>query len=74
MISRKIAGIQDLYPRVMVAVERRYCTRATGLNRVCRVGKPDPEVVRLDCNRPWVQDEGLVIEDAGHVQGITATG
>jgi len=37
-------GVQDLDARVMVAVERRHCARTPSRDRVCRVGKPYPEV------------------------------
>ena len=68
MVIGEIAGIQDLYARVMITVERRYRAGTPGFDRVCGVCKPDPEVIRLHGNRPWIQDEGLIIEDSGHVQ------
>src|SRR5438128_4187177 len=65
----KVAGVQDLYARVVVAVERRHGARAPSRDRVCRVGKPYPEVVRLDRNgrHAGVQDEGLITEDPSHI-------
>ena len=65
----KVAGVQDLYACVVVAVERRHGARAPSRDRVCRVGKPYPEVVRLDRNgrHAGVQDEGLLTEDPSHI-------
>src|SRR5438094_5554362 len=40
----KVVGVQNLYARVMVAVERRHCARTPSRDRVCWVGKPYPEV------------------------------
>src|SRR5437667_2806534 len=40
----KVGGVQDLYACVVVAVKRRHCARAPSRDRVCRVGKPYPEV------------------------------
>src|SRR5438552_16955654 len=37
-------GVQDLDARIVVAVERRHCGRTPSRDRVCRVGKPYPEV------------------------------
>jgi hypothetical protein len=37
-------GVQDLDAGVMVAVERRHCARTPSRDRICRVGKPYPEV------------------------------
>ncbi len=51
VVVGEVAGVQDLYPRVMVSVERRRCAQTPGINRVCGVGKPDPEVVQIDRNR-----------------------
>ena len=71
----KVAGVQDLYPRVMVSVERCRCTRTPGIGRVCGVSKPDPEVVQLDRNR-WgagVQDEGFIAEDPSHLYDTVTT-
>ncbi len=67
MTNREVAGIQHLDARLVVAVERRHCARTSGVDRVCGVGKPHPEVVRLDWARTWIQDEGLSTEDPGHV-------
>jgi hypothetical protein len=67
VVSREITGIQDLYARVMVAVERRYVARTPSCDRVCRVGKPDPEVVGLDWDWTGVQDEGFITKDPSHV-------
>jgi hypothetical protein len=51
----------------MVAVERRYVARTPSFDRVCRVGKPDPEVVGLDWDWTGVQDEGFITKDPSHV-------
>src|SRR6266702_8069101 len=44
-------GVQDLDARIVVAVERRHCARTPSRDRVCRVGKPYPEVEQVDRDR-----------------------
>jgi hypothetical protein len=74
LVSGEVARVQNLYPRIVVSVERRWCARTPGIGRVCGVGKPDPEVVQLDRDRgdAWVQDESFIIEDPSHVYDTVA--
>jgi hypothetical protein len=44
----KVARVQDLNARVMVAVEGRHRGRTPRIPRLCRVGKPQPEMVQFD--------------------------
>src|SRR6266540_436090 len=67
VIVCKVAGVQHLDTRLVVSVERRHCAGASGFDRVCRVGKPHPEMGHLNCDGTWVQDEGLITEDPRHV-------
>jgi hypothetical protein len=36
----KLAGVQHLYARVVVAIERRHCARTPGPDRLCRISEP----------------------------------
>ena len=72
MVIGEIAGIQNLYARVVVPVERCYCARTTSFGRVGGIGKPDSEVIRLNWNRPWIEDKSLIIKNTGHVQDTSS--
>ena len=65
----KVARVQDLNARVMIAVERRHGGRTSRVARLCRVGKPQPEMVQFDRDgrAAGVQDEGFITEDPSHV-------
>ncbi len=65
----KTVGVQDLYARAVIAVERRHCARTPSRDRVCRVGKPYSKVEQVDRDRrdAGVQNEGLMTEDPSHI-------
>jgi hypothetical protein len=72
----EIAGIENLDTCFVVAIERRHCLWTAGFVRICRVGKPDPEVVQLNrnCRGAGVQDEGFMTEDPSQVNMVRSAG
>jgi hypothetical protein len=69
---REVAGIQHLYARLMVSVERRNCTGAPGCDGIGGISKPHPEMAGLDGHRAGIQDKSLRAEDTRHVGNTSA--